>query len=218
MSGGRPRPRAVLFDWDNTLVDSWAVIHEALVVTFEAMGHVPWRLEETKQRVRHSLRDAFPRLFGTRWEEARRLYLDTFTAMHLQRLTALGGAEPLLEALAQDGYYLAVVSNKTGALLRREAEHLGWSRYFGAMVGAGDASADKPHPAVVAAALSGSGLDPAEVWLVGDTALDLECAAAAGCVPILLSGSEATDDEVPKTLPALRFSDCAALLQGLRDL
>jgi phosphoglycolate phosphatase len=28
------RPRAILFDWDNTLVDSWAVIHEALVVTF----------------------------------------------------------------------------------------------------------------------------------------------------------------------------------------
>ncbi|HLJ20402.1 MAG TPA: HAD hydrolase-like protein, partial [Stellaceae bacterium] len=61
------RPRAILFDWDNTLVDSWPVIHEALVVTFEGMGHVPWTLEETKQRVRHSLRDAFPRLFGDRW-------------------------------------------------------------------------------------------------------------------------------------------------------
>ena len=24
------RPRAILFDWDNTLVDSWATIHEAL--------------------------------------------------------------------------------------------------------------------------------------------------------------------------------------------
>ena len=25
-----PRPRAILFDWDNTLVDSWVTIHEAL--------------------------------------------------------------------------------------------------------------------------------------------------------------------------------------------
>ena len=212
------RPRAILFDWDNTLVDSWSVIHEALVVTFQAMGRVPWTLEETKQRVRHSLREAFPRLFGTRWEEARRVYLDAFTAIHLERLVALAGAEALLAGLAKDGYYLAVVSNKTGALLRREAEHLGWSRYFQRMVGAGDASSDKPHPAVVHAALSGSGIDPAAAWLVGDTALDIECAAAAGCVPVLLSGLEGPAEETPKAAPALRFSDCAALLRGVMDL
>ncbi|HKF73215.1 MAG TPA: HAD family hydrolase [Stellaceae bacterium] len=211
------RPRAILFDWDNTLVDSWAVIHEALSVTFEAMGRAPWTLDETKQRVRHSLRDAFPRLFGSRWEDARSLYLDTFTAMHLERLSALGGAGPLLEALAEDRYYLAVVSNKTGALLRREAEHLGWSRYFRSMVGAGDASADKPDPAVVHAALLGSGIEPDAAWLVGDTALDLECATAAGCVPVLLAASDAPE-AATKVLPALRFSDCASLLRGLRDL
>jgi phosphoglycolate phosphatase len=211
------RPRAILFDWDNTLVDSWAVIHEALVVTFAAMGHVPWTLDETKQRVRHSLRDAFPRLFGPRWEEARKLYLESFTSMHLERLTALGGAGPLLEALAQDRYYLAVVSNKTGALLRREAEHLGWSRYFRSMLGAGDASADKPDPAVVHAALSGSGIEPAAAWLVGDTALDIECATAAGCVPVLLAASD-EPEAATKVLPALRFSDCASLLRGLRGL
>jgi phosphoglycolate phosphatase len=212
------RPRAILFDWDNTLVDSWSVIHEALVVTFQAMGRAPWTLGETKQRVRHSLRDAFPRLFGTRWEEARRLYLDAFTAIHLERLTPVGGAEALLAGLAQDGYHLAVVSNKTGALLRREAEHLGWSRYFRRMVGAGDASADKPDPAVVDAALSGRGIDPAETWLVGDTALDIECAAAAGCVPVLLLALGALAEETPKASPALRFSDCASLLRGVRDL
>ena len=78
-------PRALLFDWDNTLVDSWDAIHHALVVTFEAMGHEPWSLDETKARVRRSLRDAFPALFGARWEEARKLYLDTFTATHLER-------------------------------------------------------------------------------------------------------------------------------------
>jgi phosphoglycolate phosphatase len=211
------RPRAILFDWDNTLVDSWAVIHEALVVTFKAMGHVPWTLEETKQRVRHSLRDAFPPLFGERWEEARKLYLDAFSAIHLERLTALAGAEALLEALADDGYYLAVVSNKTGRFLRREADHLDWSRHFRAMVGAGDARADKPDPAVIEAALSGSGIEPAAAWLVGDTALDLECAVAGGCVPVLIS-LEDLGKEVSKLSPALRFSDCTALLQGLRDL
>src|SRR5438105_4750479 len=27
---GLARPRAILFDWDNTLIDSWMTIHEAL--------------------------------------------------------------------------------------------------------------------------------------------------------------------------------------------
>ena len=31
--GRLPRPRAILFDWDNTLVDSWVTIHEALNIT-----------------------------------------------------------------------------------------------------------------------------------------------------------------------------------------
>jgi len=209
------RPRAILFDWDNTLVDSWPVIHESLVITFQAMGHAPWTIEETKQRVRHSLRDAFPRLFGTRWEDARRVYLDAYTAVHLERLTALTGAEELLGALAEDGYYLAVVSNKIGRILRCEAEHLCWSRYFRRMVGAGDASADKPHPAAVHAALCDSGIDPTTAWLVGDTALDIECAAAAGCVPVLLSMRV---EETPNASPSFRFSDCASLLRGIRDL
>ena len=65
-----PAPKALLFDWDNTLVDTWSVIHHALAVTFEAFGRTPWTLEETRQRVRASARDAFPELFG---EDAMRL-------------------------------------------------------------------------------------------------------------------------------------------------
>jgi len=119
------RPRAVLFDWDNTLVDSWPIIHDALHLTLTTMGHKPWTLEESKARVRLSLRDSFPALFGTRWEEARRVYMDAFQSIHLERLGALAGVVELLEHLTEAGCYLAVVSNKTGPILRREAAHLG---------------------------------------------------------------------------------------------
>src|SRR5262249_29494853 len=101
-----PRPRALLFDWDNTLVDSWDTIHAALVVPFEAMGHEPWTMAEAKLRVARSLRDSFPALFGERWEEARQLYLDTFTAIHLERLKPIEGAEALLGELAAARFYL----------------------------------------------------------------------------------------------------------------
>ena len=213
------RPRAIVFDWDNTLVHSWDAIHHALVVTFEAMGHEPWSLEETKSRVRRSLRDAFPALFGERWMEARQLYLDTFTATHLERIAKAEGAEGLLAELQQRGYYLAVVSNKTGPVLRKEAAHLGWTRFFARLVGAGDAVADKPDGRPIALALDGSGIaSGSAVWYVGDTALDMECAANAGCVGVLLGPLDRADAGFARFPPALQFPACAALAGHVRAL
>src|SRR5947207_8896485 len=112
-------PRAILFDWDNTLVDSWLTIHEALNFLMRAMDKPEWTLADTMEKVRLSLREAFPLHFGERWEEARDIYLDRFRAIHLDRLIALPGREAMLRGLAGEGIFLGVVSNKTGELLRR---------------------------------------------------------------------------------------------------
>ena len=46
------RPQAILFDWDNTLVDTWLTIHEALNHVMAAMDKPLWSLAETRARVR----------------------------------------------------------------------------------------------------------------------------------------------------------------------
>jgi phosphoglycolate phosphatase len=212
------RPRAIIFDWDNTLVDSWGTIHDALNFLMAAMEKPLWTIEQTRERVRLSLREAFPPIFGERWEEARQIYMERFRAIHLERLTPLPGREPMLRALAADGHYLAVVSNKTGAVLRHEAAYLGWTPFFGSIVGAGDAHADKPHCAPVELALQPSGIRPgSDVWFVGDTAVDMECALTAGCVPVLLGAMEPAGefDQFP---PVLSVADDAALFRALRGL
>lgn len=212
------RPRAILFDWDNTLVDTWLTIHEALNHVMAAMDKPPWTLAETRARVRLSLRESFPLHFGDRWEEARGIYLDRFSAIHLERLTPLTGSAEMVEALAGEGIFLGVVSNKTGALLRREADQLGWSRFFGRIVGAGDAIADKPDPAPVRMALEPSGVEAgSEVWFVGDTGVDIECASNAGCVSVLL-GSDLAAEELLRCTPHLTFANPAALLRLVRGL
>jgi phosphoglycolate phosphatase len=211
------RPRALIFDWDNTLVDSWTTIHEALVLTFNAMGVAPWTLDETKLRVRRSLRDAFPALFGDRWDEARRLYLDHFTAIHLERLSPIAGAAEFLTEAKAAGFHLGVLSNKTGRILRLEAEHLGWTGYFARLVGAGDASADKPDPAAMRLALEGTGLGGDDVWYIGDTALDMECAARAGCVGVLIGPLDAQDEGFVKFPPPRHFAALAGLTRHLRS-
>jgi phosphoglycolate phosphatase len=205
-------PRAVLFDWDNTLVDTWPVIHDAMNTTLMAMGHPVWTPEETRARVRRALREAFPDMFGDRWEEARDVFYDRFRAIHLERLEVCSGAEDLLIRLVDKGLYLGVVSNKSGDHLRREADHLGWSRYFSRLVGATDAEKDKPAIEPVLMALEGSGLTPgADIWFVGDTRIDMECAYRAACVPVLIAELPANIDDFDEFMPKYQFSRLEAL-------
>ncbi len=213
------KPSAVIFDWDNTLIDSWETIHEALVMTFAEMGHKPWTLDETKARVRHSLKNSFPKLFGERWDEARKIYLDSFAAIHLERIAPIPGAEALLRDLHAKGFHLAVVSNKTGRQLapRGRASRLGG--LFRAARRRGRRQPDKPDPAGLRLALEGSGIGLGRlVWYVGDTALDMECAHAAGATGVLLGEPHSAADELAKFPPDLRFPGCDALRQYLLSL
>lgn len=211
-----PRPRAVLFDWDDTLVDNWRTIHAALNAALEAHGHAPWTYQVMRRRVARSLRDSFPGYFGAEhWQRAEEIFYATFAERHLDGLDVKPGAEALLGDLAARGVPMAVVSNKTGRFLRREADHLGWTGHFHRLVGAGDASEDKPARAVVDLALDGSGITPGpDVWLVGDNAIDMECAARCDCTAILV-GDGPLDTELAAIVR--RAGDCAGLQKHVAD-
>lgn len=219
VGGGLAAPRAILFDWDNTLVDSWTTIHAALVATFEAMGHEPWPLDETRRRVRYSMRESFPQLFGSKWEEAARVFYEAFERFHIERLTALPGAAKMLSLLHRRDILLGVVSNKAGRYLREEASHLGWDTLFHAVVGAGDAAHDKPAVDPLHMALRGSAVTPGvEVWFVGDSGIDMEIAHRAACVPVLLCEEDGSPDEFEKFQPKVRFAGCLELADYVTTL
>ena len=185
------KPRAVIFDWDNTLVDTWPLIHAALVETLVKFDKEPWTLEQTKARVAKSMRDSFPELFGNEWERAAQFYQERYRGMHLQQLSALPQAEELVKRVHALGLYSVVVSNKKGPSLRLEVDHMHWRSLFDEVVGADDAARDKPFSDPVLLAFEKSDIELGEhVWFFGDSAVDLECAKATGCTAILY-GEEA---------------------------
>ncbi|MEN0074239.1 MAG: HAD family hydrolase [Paracraurococcus sp.] len=209
-------PRAILWDWDNTLVDGWAAIAAGLNAAFAAYDLPPWTLEEVRARVRRSLRESFPELFGEAWETARDIFYREVRARHLAVLTPMPGAAEAIEAVAAAGLPQGVISNKQGPLLRAEAAHLGWDRHFRSLIGAGDAAADKPDPAPFRLALSAIGLPAGpEIWYVGDTGLDMQAARRAGCTAVLL-GDAAHDGGVAQVDPDRVFSDGEALAAHFR--
>lgn len=219
MTAHRPsaRPAALLWDWDNTLADGWAAIAAGLNAAFAGFGMPAWTPEETRARVRLSLADSFPPLFGPDWPRARDLFYAEVRARHLAVLRPMPGAGALLEAAARVAP-MAVVSNKQGALLRAEVAHLGWEAHFRALVGAGDATADKPDPAPLRLALAACGVPTgASAWYVGDTGLDMRAARAAGCRAVLL-GDARHDGGVAAAAPDEAFADADALAARLRTL
>jgi phosphoglycolate phosphatase len=204
------RPDAILWDWDNTLVDGWAAIEAGLNAAFRAFAMPEWSRVQVLANVRRSLRESFPPLFGAEWERARDIFYAEVRATHLAVLAPMPGAAAALAAAGRAAPQ-AVVSNKQGALLRAEAAQLGWTAHFGALVGAGDAARDKPDPAPLLMALAAIGVPPSgRVWYVGDTTLDMQAARAAGCRAVLL-GDAAHDGGMAAAAPDIAFADGHAL-------
>jgi|TARA_R110000772_G_scaffold121700_6_gene227968 phosphoglycolate phosphatase len=216
-SSDLPPPKAILYDWDNTLVDTWPVIHGAMNGLFRKMEMPEWTLAETRNRVRHSMRDSFPVMFGDRWEEARDIFYAEFEAIHMQALVAAPGAASFLHAVHTKGIPQAVISNKQGRFLRKEAAHLDWDVYFHALVGAGDAARDKPSPEPVSMALqglrdAGGDLQPGpDIYFIGDSGVDMQIAHATGLTPILIHADPDLDGEYADCRPARIFGHLDAL-------
>lgn len=211
------KPKAILFDWDNTLVDTWPTIHEALNHTLRFMQHPEWDLAKTKANVKKSMRDAFPLMFGNKWEDAAKQYQDYYRSIHLTHLHPLPRALDVVSMLSDSDAFVGVVSNKRGETLRTEINNLGWDKYFDVIVGADDAHADKPHCAPVELALKESGMKAgAHVWFIGDTIVDLECANSSGCLPVLYGDVETEEGEYLGHAFTHHVRDHQALLELLK--
>ena len=212
----RDYPKAILFDWDDTLIDNWHSIHAGLNAALIAMGQKPWSMQKTKSNVRRSMRDSFPALFGEKWKEAANIYLTHVKRNHLETIKILNFVPELLEHIDKEEIYIAVVSNKNGALLREEIEFLKWNNLFSSIVGADDAIRDKPNRAPVDMALDGSGIrNSSEVWFVGDAPSDIECAHNAGVLGVLIQKAADMKNKFGEFQPHLTFKNAGELLNYL---
>lgn len=202
-------PRALIFDWDNTLVDSWEAIGAAMNALRGEFDMPQWTLDEVKANCTRAARDSFPEWFGKDWKKAYDIYYDHFDRVRRSaKIATLLGAEELLRHLKTTGIPAFVVSNKHGEYLRMEAKQLGWSELFVAIVGAQDAARDKPSREPVDLALDKTGIKAHEhVWFVGDSEVDMICARNSGCTPVLIG----TPENAARLSVARVFSDCKAL-------
>jgi HAD superfamily hydrolase (TIGR01509 family) len=200
--------RAVLFDWDGTLLDSYHADARAYLAMFRALG-VSWGIEEL---ARHYSPDwyrvyraaSIPRAL---WEKADQLWRRAYSH---EKPSLLPGARRVLRELERR-FTLGLVTSGNRPRVRRQLRDFDLAKRFAACVCSEDAPRRKPHPAPLELALHRLRLPPAECVYVGDSAEDIEMAHRAGVRSIAVLGPFPTHDRVRAARPHLLLASIAAL-------
>ena len=190
--------RAILFDHDGTLVDSYPGIARCMRLTCRDLGKPEMTEEEVRGSIGPTLEDRFAELWGEgQAAEATRIYRAHYAVHFLTGTRLLEGVKPTLEALAARGVPMACVTNKSWDYCVRQLEHFGLLGWMRVVYGNRQGFPPKPDPAMALAALEVLGVPPGEAVLVGDTAIDVRTARSAG-VQAWVVPSEYTSREAIK--------------------
>lgn len=211
-----PKPSAVIFDWDNTLVDTFPLIVKAHSHTRTMYGLEPFTIETASQYVHKSARDMYPTWFGENSDTAIAALYDFILKFHIEELVVLDGAEQALQHFHGDTP-ICIVSNKRGDILRTELKHLGWEKYIDVICGSGDAKKDKPDPTPAYESLNKIGIKANEhVWYVGDSESDFKVVRAGGFTPIYVSNRPMmTSEKLDEYNIQARFKNTQAFSESL---
>ena len=179
---------AVVFDWDNTLVDTQDNISNAIKHTLDLMGSGSKVVDRNSHESRKSY---MVNLFGDQWKKANQIYQKYLDNALLQNITLNEGVEKMLQTLKSHNIYLAIVSNKKNTNLRQEVAYFKLDSYFERIVGSCDTAEDKPSATPLLFSLEESTLpvNRENVFFVGDSITDILCAQNANCLPIVYGQS-----------------------------
>jgi len=200
--------RAVLFDWDGTLLNSFASDTRAYLTMFRALG-VDWGPAELARHYSPNWYRVYraAKIPREKWDQADRLW----TLAYARETPALlPGARRIVQTLGRD-FDLAIVTSGNRRRVRQQLRDFELTDNFSACVCSEDVPKKKPHPAPLNLALARLHAEPEDCVYVGDTAEDIEMARRAGVRPIGVLGPFPTAERIRAARPD-------TILHSIRDL
>jgi phosphoglycolate phosphatase len=205
--------RAALFDFDGTLADSFSAITAST-------NHVRQRygLPDLPEAViRRYVGLGLPNLMETLvpnapTAEAVAAYREHHPTVMLSGTRLMPGVAETLQELRRRGVRMAVCSNKAVRFTKQLVEAFGLQPDFAAVLGPEDAGATKPDPSMLLEAVRRLGIPKAETVYVGDMAVDVHTARAAGITVWLVPGGAAGTESATEAGPERVLKGFAELL------
>lgn len=183
----------IVFDLDGTLLDT----HEALFTALDDLLHRLHRPPADREALSEAVHFGLSAMLHAALADAslpsgRRLdrlehglrthYLRTAR----NRVRPFPGVTALLEGLRARGCWLAVCSNQAESSAQQLLRQLDLARHFSRIVGGDSLPQRKPHPMPLQWLMRQAGSAPERTLMVGDSAVDVACADAAGCAIALM--------------------------------
>lgn len=174
----------VAFDLDGTLVDTRADLAAATNHVRASFDLPPIPPHSVYRLVGEGARRLVERALGgsraTLVDEGVRRFLAFYGAHLLDRTVLYPGMHDALDALAEGGIRLSVLTNKPEGLSRTILDGLGVAPYFRGIVGGDSLPSRKPDPAGFRHLCQLAATPPERGLLVGDSPIDVATAANAG--------------------------------------
>lgn len=211
--------KSVIFDLDGTLVDAYEAIIKSVNFTLSEMGYP----EASRLRICRAVGWGDKRLLGVFVEEkdiesALVIYRKHHRTSLKSSAKLLPYANEILRYLTKNGFKIAIASNRptefTDIILRR----LALKKYFDYVLCADRLARGKPHPEILLKIIKKLKVRPSEVVYVGDMAIDVEAAHAAGIKPIAISGGSSTLAQIKKARPFKIIKSLAFLKKILQPI
>lgn len=184
--------RAVLFDFDGTLADSYQAITASVNHVRAEHGLSPLEEKEVRQHVGRGMPYLLERTVpGVVQSRDQAIYREHHPSVMLTGTRLLPGAREALSAVHESGRRIGVCSNKPRAFTKELLEHLDIGQYVAAAFGPEDVARPKPAPDMLRAALAWLRVPAEQALYVGDMVVDIETACAAGvAVWVVPTGSD----------------------------
>jgi len=201
--------RGVLFDWDGTLLNSYAADSAAYLAMFRAL-EIPWGLAELEANYSPNWYRVYraARIPRAKWDAADKVWRANYAK---QAPKLLPGVRRVLSRLLR-WHMLGLVTSGDRDRVHRQLRDFRLWELFAARVCSGDTRLRKPHPAPLRLALRHMEMRPTETVYVGDSPEDLEMARRAGVrAAIAVLGPFPTEKRLRAAKPDL-------LLESIEDL
>jgi AHBA synthesis associated protein len=174
--------RAVIFDLDGVLVDSFEVMRQAFTIAYaEVVGPGTAPFDEYNRHLGRYFPDIM-RIMGLPLTMEEPFVRESYRLAG--QVTVFDGVVGTVRQLRDRGVRLAVATGKSGPRARSLLSRLDMLDLFEHVIGSDEVEHPKPAPDIVAHALRLLGLSPADAMMVGDAVTDLQSAKAAGVTAV----------------------------------
>lgn len=169
--------KAILFDLDGTLLDSFSLHYEAYDVMFARFGIAMSKdlFIETYSPNWYRTYEAFG-LPNKHWNKANEVWLEE---AEKRQSSLIDNVIDVLDVLSPE-YDLGIVTSGSKSRVVRDLDRTGIAGYFKSVVTGDDIRHPKPAPEGLETAMNELAVSPSEALYVGDAHADFEMARAAG--------------------------------------